>query len=495
MTGVFNENTSISKGQNAINNVCMIRSVSKNNRFYTPEALDSLVKLGKRGGPIKAFIDHDTLFQGQSVLKMLGEFNNLRRLDDAVYADLTVYESSPGKNLLFDIAENHPHAAGFSINARGLFEEEPDKTGREVVKEIVAIRSCDFVGEPATTFGVFEQDELEKTADQMLEDQLPDTAFAYVDSDGKRHLPYRDADMRVDLTKLKIAIDKVKDLAVDDEFKEQLKVFLLGILEQETEIPIGEPYTMQNPPAAVKNLPKGAQRIFITVFNSTYASSKDENKARQAAWGAVKNKYKRTASGTWVRASQGGETMENVIKFLESHVQGWSNLTEDAQEEAALEYLNGLVEKCDEVGELGNTISKLEETKSELAKKVEEVSSQLAEAQAKVDAYETKEKEAEAKKTRIELITKITTEEELAEENISETFRNILMKVAEGEDTEAQIRDLVKDRKSLLGTPEGGVSDMGHESTSEGEDPPKAKEADSNEKKKEKFFKELEKGL
>jgi cation transport regulator ChaB len=430
------------------------------------------------------------MFQGQSVLKLLGEFKDLRRQDDAVYGNLTVYESSPGRNLLFDLAENHPHAAGFSINARGKFEEEPDKKGREVVKEIVAIRSCDFVGEPATTFGVFEEEGKEVL---HKEDQLPDGAFAYVDSDGKRHLPYRDADMKVDLTKLKIAIDKVKDLEVDDKFKEQLGVFLLGILEEETELPIGEPYTMSNPPSAVKNLPKGAQRIFITVFNSTYASGKDESKARQAAWGAVKNKYKRTSSGKWVRASEGGETqMENVTKFLEEHVSGWSTLTEEAQEEAALEYLHKLVDQTDAIPGLNNLIEELKGSKEELEKKVEEVSSQLTEAQAKVDAYETRDKEAEAKTARVELIAKITTEEELPEESMSETFKNILMAVTEGDEAEAQIRDLVKDRKSLLKQPEGGVQDMGHESTSEGEG---TKTDEDAEKKKKQFFSELEKGL
>ena len=63
---------------------------------------------------------------------------------------------------------------------------------------------------------------------------------------------------------------------------------------------IGEPYTMANPPSAVKNLPKGAQSAFISAFNSVYARTKDETKARMAGWGAVKNKYKKVGN-KWVK--------------------------------------------------------------------------------------------------------------------------------------------------------------------------------------------------
>ena len=59
------------------------------------------------------------------------------------------------------------------------------------------------------------------------------------------------------------------------------------------------PYSMSNPPATVKNLPKGAQKIFIDTFNAVYDDSKDENKARQAAWANVKKEY-RKEDDKWV---------------------------------------------------------------------------------------------------------------------------------------------------------------------------------------------------
>lgn len=62
------------------------------------------------------------------------------------------------------------------------------------------------------------------------------------------------------------------------------------------------PYSMDDPPEYIKELPKGAQRIFVSVFNSTWkafegSEQEKENAARQAAWGAVKKQYHRTENG------------------------------------------------------------------------------------------------------------------------------------------------------------------------------------------------------
>jgi cation transport regulator ChaB len=61
------------------------------------------------------------------------------------------------------------------------------------------------------------------------------------------------------------------------------------------------PYKYPNDiPDWLKNLPAEAQKIGIEVFNSVLADTNDEDKARQAAWGAIKNKYKKNKDGEWV---------------------------------------------------------------------------------------------------------------------------------------------------------------------------------------------------
>ena len=64
------------------------------------------------------------------------------------------------------------------------------------------------------------------------------------------------------------------------------------------------PYTVKNPPDWLKNLPKGAIVMGVRIYNSTYrtltgAESTREDKARIAAWSAIKQKYYKADDGKW----------------------------------------------------------------------------------------------------------------------------------------------------------------------------------------------------
>lgn len=74
------------------------------------------------------------------------------------------------------------------------------------------------------------------------------------------------------------------------------------------------PYTMKNLPDWLKNMPKGAQKLGIEVFNDTLAKTKDEDKARMAAWGAIKNKYRKDKKGKWVKKE--AYNMTTLEKFM-----------------------------------------------------------------------------------------------------------------------------------------------------------------------------------
>lgn len=63
------------------------------------------------------------------------------------------------------------------------------------------------------------------------------------------------------------------------------------------------PYNYPNNiPAWSKNLPKGAQKIAVSVFNAALTDGKSEDDARIAAWGAIKQKYKKV-DDKWVKKS------------------------------------------------------------------------------------------------------------------------------------------------------------------------------------------------
>lgn len=76
------------------------------------------------------------------------------------------------------------------------------------------------------------------------------------------------------------------------------------------------PYTIKKPPDWLKKLPKGAIRIGVDVFNAVLKESKDEEKARKAAWSAIKAKYEKKEDGKWsARANIDGTERAETIRF------------------------------------------------------------------------------------------------------------------------------------------------------------------------------------
>ena len=60
------------------------------------------------------------------------------------------------------------------------------------------------------------------------------------------------------------------------------------------------PYSYpKNIPSAVKNIPAGAQKLYIKAFNAVLRDGGDEKQARQAGWNNVKTKYKKVGK-KWV---------------------------------------------------------------------------------------------------------------------------------------------------------------------------------------------------
>lgn len=82
------------------------------------------------------------------------------------------------------------------------------------------------------------------------------------------------------------------------------------------------PYTKDNPPAQIKNLPDGAQSIWIGAFNSA-SEKNDEESAAKIAWSAVKNKYEKKGE-QWVAK----ESVDRAVESLLSGVSAAKALSE-----------------------------------------------------------------------------------------------------------------------------------------------------------------------
>jgi cation transport regulator ChaB len=65
------------------------------------------------------------------------------------------------------------------------------------------------------------------------------------------------------------------------------------------------PYTIDNPPESMKDLPKDLVRQWITVFNRL-VDEHGEDSARKQAWGAIKKSWEQDGDGNWRRRSEDG---------------------------------------------------------------------------------------------------------------------------------------------------------------------------------------------
>lgn len=59
------------------------------------------------------------------------------------------------------------------------------------------------------------------------------------------------------------------------------------------------PYSLEKPPDWLKNLPKGAIKLGVNAFNAVLDKGGNEDKARKAAWAAIKTKYEKGERGQW----------------------------------------------------------------------------------------------------------------------------------------------------------------------------------------------------
>jgi len=75
------------------------------------------------------------------------------------------------------------------------------------------------------------------------------------------------------------------------------------------------PYTMENPPDWLKRLPRGAVRIGIDVYNRVLDDSGDKERARKAAWAAIKAKYKKDDDKWRAKQTAAGRERPGIIHF------------------------------------------------------------------------------------------------------------------------------------------------------------------------------------
>ena len=153
--------SSIDRAAGIIRGTVMITAQSangKSGRTYTEAALRKIAAMAEG---IPAFANHVAdkakAFEARDVRELIGRHKNVRydAANKRVVSDLFVAEHM--RPLVFSLADTLDGIIGNSLVSRGLVRV--DDKGKEIVEDVVAVRSADLVTDPATTRGLFEHRE------------------------------------------------------------------------------------------------------------------------------------------------------------------------------------------------------------------------------------------------------------------------------------------------------------------------------------------------
>ena len=150
----FSEAPEVDREKGIIRNVKILGPVSLNGRRYTEEAI-------KKAAPMyegrHVNVDHSTDFdeKPRGVMEQVGVIKNPTIGEGGgIYADLHMLTSHISAPALMERAEKFPKSFGLSHDAQGTVTENEE--GVDIVSEITAVNSVDFVSEPATNSGLYE---------------------------------------------------------------------------------------------------------------------------------------------------------------------------------------------------------------------------------------------------------------------------------------------------------------------------------------------------
>ncbi|MCC9608526.1 hypothetical protein LOC68_09830 [Blastopirellula sp. JC732] len=151
--GVAQHARQVDRESGVIRMVQICGPLSRNGRNYAA-ALDSAVGLYEG---VKVNIDHGFApGEERSFLAGFGVLRNVKRQGDALYGDLHFLKSHQLAELVCERAERFPETFGLSHDAD--IDGYVDDAGVFQVTKIIAVRSVDLVGEPATARGIFESE-------------------------------------------------------------------------------------------------------------------------------------------------------------------------------------------------------------------------------------------------------------------------------------------------------------------------------------------------
>lgn len=116
--------------------------------FIDGTTLGQVVELANKRGKVPASLNH---YSGAEAF--IGYFSKFATDGEVVRADLNLFESSPFKGYVLELASRMPEGLGFSIV---FYMGEPEIVDGKPYARVVTLEGCDLVKTPAATTGIFE---------------------------------------------------------------------------------------------------------------------------------------------------------------------------------------------------------------------------------------------------------------------------------------------------------------------------------------------------
>ena len=136
-----------------IKGVRVLGFTSQNGRQYDRRAVERALSMYEN---LRVNLDHptrDNPAADRSISSRFGKLRNARLDAGGIRADLFYVRSHPLAEQIAEMAESHSDLLGLSHNCEGRTRRE---NGTTIVEEILSVRSCDIVADPATSAGLFE---------------------------------------------------------------------------------------------------------------------------------------------------------------------------------------------------------------------------------------------------------------------------------------------------------------------------------------------------
>jgi hypothetical protein len=163
------QESQIDEAAGVIRDVKLLGKVSKNKRVYTEAALDESARFYNG---IRVNLDHPPIHNAKSERKFtegVGVIRNVRRAENEVRGDFHYLKTHPYGPSIAESARRFPESFGFSHNAEG---ETKMVNGQTYVEHITKAHSLDVVTRPATTEGLFEEEDPSLGGQNMSESTI-----------------------------------------------------------------------------------------------------------------------------------------------------------------------------------------------------------------------------------------------------------------------------------------------------------------------------------